>query len=51
VSRPYSVRDWLDSVFNLSELLSLDEDEMAQLEELRGDLALTAEWWRRRRAA
>jgi hypothetical protein len=49
--RTHTVEDWLDSVFNLSELLSLSEDELAQLEEIAGDLALMAEWWRRRRAA
>jgi len=35
--------------FTLAEFLSLSDDELAQLEELRGDLALTAAWWRRRR--
>jgi hypothetical protein len=49
VTRTHAVQDWLDSVFNLRELLSLTEDELAQLEEIAGDLALTAEWWRRRR--
>jgi len=49
VTRTHTLRDWLDSVFNLHELLSLTEDELAQLEEVAGDLALTAEWWRRRR--
>jgi hypothetical protein len=44
------VRDWLDSIFNLQELLSLTENELAQLEEIEGDLALEAEWWRRRRS-
>jgi hypothetical protein len=44
------VRDWLDSIFNLEELLSLTENELAQLEEIKGDLALEAAWWRRRRA-
>jgi hypothetical protein len=44
------VKDWLDSIFTLRELLSLTEDEMAQLEEIEGDLALQAAWWRRRRA-
>jgi len=51
MSRTHTVEDWLDSVFNLSELLSLSEDELAQLEEIDGDVALMAEWWRRRRAA
>ena len=45
------VRDWLDSIFNLSELLSLSEHELVQLEEISGDAALQAAWWRRRRAA
>jgi hypothetical protein len=44
------VRDWLDSIFTLRELLSLTEDELAQLEEIEGDFALEAAWWRRRRA-
>ena len=51
MSRTHTVEDWLDSVFNLSELLSLSSDELAQLEEFAGDVALMAEWWRRRRAA
>jgi hypothetical protein len=51
MSSTYTIRDWLDSICNLSELLSLSEDELAQLEEIAGDLALMAEWWRRRRAA
>ncbi len=50
VERPHSVQDWLDSIFNLAELLSLTEDELCQLEELDGDISLTAAWWRRRRA-
>ena len=50
VERPYTTREWLDSIFNLAELLSLTEDELCQLEELDGDIALTAAWWRRRRA-
>ncbi len=41
---------WLACVFTLSELLALSEDDLCQLEEHRGDLALTAAWWRRRRA-
>ncbi len=49
-SRTYSVQDWLDSIFNLAELLSLTENELCELEELGGDIALTAAWWRRRRA-
>jgi hypothetical protein len=49
-TRTHSVQDWLDSIFNLAELLSLTEDELCQLEELDGDIALTAAWWRRRRA-
>jgi len=44
------VRDWLDSIFTLRELLSLTEDELAQLEEIEGDFALEAAWWRRQRA-
>ena len=51
MSSTYTTRDWLDSIFNLRELLSLTEDELAQLEEIAGDMALMAEWWRRRRAA
>jgi hypothetical protein len=51
VTRTHTAQDWLDSVFNLSELLSLTEDELAQLEEIAGDLALTAAWWRRRRSS
>jgi len=42
-------RDFLDSIFTLSELLSLTENELTVLEELEGDLTLKAEWWRRRR--
>jgi esterase/lipase superfamily enzyme len=49
MTRPHTAEDFLDSVFNLRELLSLSEDELAQLEEVAGDLAHTAEWWRRRR--
>jgi len=49
MSRPYTTRDWLESIFNLSELLSLTENELAQLEEIEGEFALEAEWWRRRR--
>jgi hypothetical protein len=49
MTRTHAVHDWLDSVFNLRELLSLSEDELAVLEELAGDPHLTAEWWRRRR--
>jgi sugar/nucleoside kinase (ribokinase family) len=49
-SRTYSVRDWLDQIFTLAELLSLTEDELCQLEELDDDIALMAAWWRRRRA-
>ena len=44
------MRDFLDAIFTLEELLDLDADELAQLEEIRGDLQLTAAWWRRRRA-
>jgi len=47
--RTYTTRDWLDSIFNLTELLSLTDDEFVQLEEIEGDFALEAEWWRRRR--
>jgi hypothetical protein len=43
-------RDFLDSVFTVAELLSLAEDELAVLEEISGDPALQAAWWRRRRA-
>jgi hypothetical protein len=42
--------EWLECVFTLEELLSLTEDEFCQLDEIRGDLSLTAAWWRRRRA-
>ena len=49
-TRTHDVQDWLDSIFNLAELLSLTEDELCQLEELDGDIALAAAaWWRRRR--
>jgi hypothetical protein len=44
-----AVRDWLDSTFTLAELLSLTDNELAQLEEKEGSLALAAAWWRRRR--
>jgi len=44
-------RDFLDTIFNLSELLSLTGNELVQLEKLEGDLSLSASWWRRRRAA
>jgi hypothetical protein len=50
MSRTYTIRDWLDSICNLSELLSLSENELVQLEEIDGDLTLKAAWWRRRRA-
>jgi hypothetical protein len=43
------VRNWLDSIFSVAELLSLTENELVQLEELEGDIALKAAWWRRRR--
>ena len=46
----HTMRDWLDAIFNLEELLSLTENELVQLEEIEGDLALEAAWWRRRRA-
>jgi hypothetical protein len=49
VSETNTTREWLDSIFNAEELLSLTEDELVQLEEIEGDLALTAAWWRRRR--
>jgi len=49
MTRTYTTRDWLDSIFNLKELLSLTENELAVLEEIDGDLTLKAEWWRRRR--
>jgi len=49
MSSTYTIRDWLDSICNLRELLSLSENELVQLEEIDGDVALTAEWWRRRR--
>jgi hypothetical protein len=49
VSQTYTIRDWLDSICNLRELLSLSEKELVQLEELDGDVALKAAWWRRRR--
>jgi sugar/nucleoside kinase (ribokinase family) len=48
-TRTHDVQDWLDSSFNLAELLSLTEDELVQLEELDDDIALAAAWWRRRR--
>jgi hypothetical protein len=51
MTRTYTTRDWLDSIFTLRELLSLTEDELAQFEEIEGDFALKAAWWRRRRAA
>jgi hypothetical protein len=51
MSSTYTIRDWLDSICNLRELLSLSENELVQLEEIDGDVALKAEWWRRRRAA
>ena len=50
MTRTYTIRNWLDSIFNLRELLSLSENELVQLEELDGDVALKAAWWRRRRA-
>jgi len=49
VSRMYTTADWLDSIFNLRELLSLTENELVQLEEIEGDVALKIAWWRRRR--
>jgi hypothetical protein len=49
MTRNHAVEDWLDSVFNLRELLSLSENELVQLEEIGEDLTLAAEWWRRRR--
>jgi hypothetical protein len=49
MTRTHAVQDWLDSVFSLRELLSLSEDELAQLEEIDGDVTLKAAWWRRRR--
>ena len=49
MSRTDTVQDWLDSVFNLEELLSVAENELVQLEEIDGDVALKAAWWRRRR--
>jgi hypothetical protein len=49
MTRTHAVQDWLDSICNLSELLSLTEHELVQLEELDGDVALKAAWWRRRR--
>jgi hypothetical protein len=42
-------RDFLDSIFTLAELISLTENELAQLEEIEGDFALKVAWWRRRR--
>ncbi len=51
MTRTHAVQDWLDTIFNLSELLSLTENELVQLEEIDGDVALKAAWWRRRRAA
>jgi hypothetical protein len=49
VSDTHATRDWLDSICNLRELLSLSENELVQLEEIDGDVALKAAWWRRRR--
>jgi hypothetical protein len=49
VNETHTTRDWLNSIFSLSELLSLTEDELVQLEEIEGDFALEAAWWRRRR--
>jgi len=49
LSETHTTRDWLDSIFNAEELLSLTEDELVQLGEIEGNLALTAAWWRRRR--
>jgi hypothetical protein len=51
MTRTHTVQDWLDSIFNLRELLSLSEDELAVLEEIDSDVTLKAAWWRRRRAA
>ena len=42
-------RDLLDSIFILTESLSLSENELVQLEELEGHFALKVAWWRRRR--
>jgi hypothetical protein len=50
MSRIYTTQEWLDSICNLRELLSLTENELVQLEEIDGDVALKAAWWRRRRA-
>jgi uncharacterized protein YjlB len=47
MTRTYTIRNWLDSIFNLRELLSLSENELVQLEELDGDVALKAAWWRK----
>jgi hypothetical protein len=44
------LEDLHDCIFALAELLSLTEDEKAQLDEIRGDAQLTAVWWRRWRA-
>jgi hypothetical protein len=44
-----SATNWFETTFTLSELLSLSEDELSQLEELRGDISLKAAWWRQRR--
>jgi hypothetical protein len=49
MSSTYTIRDWLDSICNLRELLSLSENELVQLEEIGGDVTLKAAWWRRRR--
>jgi hypothetical protein len=38
------VRDFLDAIFSAAELLSLTDEELVQLEEIEGDLALTAAW-------
>jgi hypothetical protein len=45
----YTLQDWLDCICNLRELLGLSENELVQLEEIDGDVALKAAWWRRRR--
>jgi hypothetical protein len=34
VERTYTIRDWLDSICNLRELLSLSENELVQLEDI-----------------
>ncbi len=41
--------EWPTCGFTVRELMGLDQDDLAQLEEIAGDTALVAQWWRRRR--